>query len=46
MHFPPITFLVDQTADWFDLSIDFQLAALDVWKFDGYRAKNVFCLGA
>ncbi len=46
MRTPPITFLAEQTADWSDLALDFQLAALDVWTSDGYRAKNVFCLGA
>ena len=41
-----IATLRSQIADWNDLSLEMQLAALDVWKEYGHQAAVVYCLGA
>ena len=41
-----IATLRSQVADWNDLSLPMQEAALDVWYQHGHQAAVVYCLGA
>lgn len=41
-----ISTLLTDKVDWYDLSLDFQHAALDVWLHQGKAAVLLFCHGA
>lgn len=45
-RYPPIHYPLRDTLDWHELSLDFQLAALDVWFEFGRDAVRVFSQGA
>lgn len=45
-RYPFLQTLFQQTTGWNDLSLDFQFAALDIWKESGADANRCFCQGA
>ena len=45
-HYPNILTLRQQMLDWNDLSLDFQLAAIPLWREQGDLANRIYCLGA
>ena len=45
-RFPSIPTLRQQMLDWNGLSLDFQLAALPLWRELGDYANRCYCLGA